>query len=93
MNTSIQPILKPVKKPTAVALSVTSLDPALARTLEPRASSPRSHLRAIREPTDAGIPAGVSIAPVIPGLNEHEIPPPRPRLLISESCIFSPPTR
>lgn len=58
----------------AALLSVTTLDPALAAALEPRASSPRMRLAAIRALTDAGVPAGVSVAPVIPGLNDHEIP-------------------
>lgn len=58
----------------AVHLSVTSLDPELAGRLEPRASRPAARLRAIRELTEAGIPVSVLIAPVIPGLNDHEIP-------------------
>jgi DNA repair photolyase len=57
-----------------VHLSVTSLDSDLAGKLEPRASRPAARLRAIRELTDAGVPVGVLVAPVIPGLNEHEIP-------------------
>jgi DNA repair photolyase len=58
----------------AALLSITSLDPGLAVMLEPRASSPRMRLAAIRTLHDAGVPAGVSVAPVIPGLNDHEIP-------------------
>jgi DNA repair photolyase len=58
----------------SVFLSITTLDSGLARKMEPRASSPSFRLRAIQELSAAGIPAGVSIAPVIPGLNEHEIP-------------------
>jgi DNA repair photolyase len=58
----------------AVMLSITSLDSHLARRLEPRASSPSFRLRAIRELAVAGVPVGVSVAPVIPGLNDHEIP-------------------
>jgi DNA repair photolyase len=58
----------------AVYLSVTTLDPALARILEPRASSPRSRLETVRRLADAGIPAGVSAAPLIPGLNDSELP-------------------
>ena len=58
----------------AALLSITTLDPALAAALEPRASSPRMRLAAVRALTDAGVPAGVSVAPVIPGLNDHEIP-------------------
>lgn len=58
----------------AVYLSVTTLDPALARILEPRASSPRARLETIRTLAGAGIPAGVSAAPMIPGLNDSELP-------------------
>jgi DNA repair photolyase len=58
----------------AALLSITTLDPALAAALEPRASSPRMRLQAIRTLRDAGIPAGVSVAPIIPGLNDHEMP-------------------
>ncbi len=57
-----------------VHLSVTTLDPELARHLEPRAASPNHRLDAVRQLSDAGIPVGVLVAPVIPGLNEHEIP-------------------
>lgn len=57
-----------------VYLSVTTLDPGLARRLEPRAASPRHRLDAIAQLAAAGIPVGVNIAPVIPGLNDHEIP-------------------
>lgn len=56
-----------------VALSVTTLDRKLARTMEPRAATPTKRLEAIRQLTDAGIPASVMVAPVIPGLNDHEI--------------------
>lgn len=58
----------------AVLISLTSLDRELAATLEPRASGPSMRLKAISTLTDAGIPVGVSVAPVIPGLNDHEIP-------------------
>jgi DNA repair photolyase len=57
-----------------VCLSITTLDAQLARTMEPRTSSPDARLRAIRELTEAGIPAAVMIGPVIPGLNDSEIP-------------------
>ncbi|MBX7244889.1 MAG: PA0069 family radical SAM protein [Candidatus Sumerlaeaceae bacterium] len=57
-----------------VCVSVTSLDPELARTLEPRASAPTGRLAAIEELAAAGIPVGVMMAPIIPGLTEHEIP-------------------
>lgn len=58
----------------AVVLSVTTLDPALQGSLEPRASTPARRLGAIRVLADAGIPVGVNVAPVIPGLTDHEIP-------------------
>ncbi len=58
----------------AVAVSVTTLDAGLAGLLEPRASRPEARLRAISELAAAGVPVGVSIAPIIPGLNDHEIP-------------------
>lgn len=58
----------------SVHISVTTLDPALARILEPRASLPNHRLDAIQKLSMAGIPVGVLVAPVIPGLNEHEIP-------------------
>ncbi len=59
---------------TRVLISITTLDPALAASMEPRASSPKRRLEAIAGLTEAGIPVGVSMAPVIPGLNDHEIP-------------------
>ena len=58
----------------AVSISLTSLDSDLAGRLEPRASRPESRLAAIRQLREAGIPTGVSLAPIIPGLNDHEIP-------------------
>jgi DNA repair photolyase len=58
----------------AVYLSITTLDPNLARILEPRASTPRARLHAIKTLRDAGIPVGVSAAPMIPGLNDSELP-------------------
>ena len=58
----------------AVFVSVTTLNAELARKLEPRAAAPAARLRAIRELTEAGIPVGVLIAPIIPGLNDHEPP-------------------
>ncbi len=57
-----------------VYLSINSLDSELARKLEPRASSPRLRLAAVEALVKAGIPTGVLVAPVIPGLNDHEIP-------------------
>ena len=56
-----------------VFLSVTTLDRDLARTMEPRASAPHRRLAAIKELSDAGIPTGVMSAPMIPGLNDHEM--------------------
>lgn len=56
-----------------VALSVTTLDRKLARSMEPRASTPSKRLEAVRRLTDAGIPTSVLVAPVIPALNDHEI--------------------
>ncbi|MCF8708025.1 PA0069 family radical SAM protein [Rhizorhapis sp. SPR117] len=56
-----------------VALSVTSLDPAIARTLEPRAPHPHKRLEAIGELTRAGVPTHVSVAPVIPAITDHEM--------------------
>jgi DNA repair photolyase len=57
-----------------VALSITSLDQSLTRVMEPRTSSPEARLRAIRELNAAGVPAMVMVAPVIPGLNDSEMP-------------------
>ena len=56
-----------------VALSVTTLDRRLARTMEPRASTPTRRLEAVRALNEAGVPASVMIGPVIPGLNDAEI--------------------
>lgn len=57
-----------------VAISVTSLDRELTSILEPRASSPRARLAAVEDLVAEGIPAGVMVAPIIPMLNEPEIP-------------------
>ena len=57
----------------AVYVSITTLDPALARILEPRAASPERRLRTIRRLADAGVPVGVSVSPVIPFINEPEL--------------------
>jgi len=57
-----------------VHLSINSLDTDLARKLEPRAASPRFRLAAVEALAKAGVPVGVLVAPVIPGLNDHEIP-------------------
>lgn len=57
----------------SVAISVTTLDPRLARTMEPRATAPHRRLDAIQALVEAGIPTAVLVAPVIPGLTDHEI--------------------
>jgi DNA repair photolyase len=56
-----------------VALSVTTLDPKLARTMEPRAATPPRRLEALRQLVRAGVPASTLVAPVIPALNDAEI--------------------
>lgn len=56
-----------------VAISVTSLDPKLARAMEPRASTPPKRLDALKRLSEAGIPTTVMVAPVIPALNDMEI--------------------
>jgi DNA repair photolyase len=58
----------------AVNISVTSLDPNLQRVLEPRTTSPQGRLDAISQLRGANIPVGVMVAPVIPGLTDHEVP-------------------
>ncbi len=57
-----------------VFLSITTLDPDLAGRLEPRTTRPAGRLKAIAELTRAGIPTSVMVAPIIPGLTEHEMP-------------------
>lgn len=56
-----------------VAVSVTTLDPKLARAMEPRAAAPHRRLEAIRSLAEAGVPTTVMTAPLIPALNDHEI--------------------
>jgi len=56
-----------------IYLSITTLDPALHRAMEPRAAAPSQRLAAIRELANAGIPVGVMVAPIIPGLTDHEV--------------------
>ncbi|MGO8701044.1 MAG: PA0069 family radical SAM protein [Limisphaerales bacterium] len=58
----------------SVHLSINSLDSELARKLEPRAASPKMRLAAVEALAKAGVPVGVLVAPVIPALNDHEIP-------------------
>lgn len=56
-----------------VGLSLTTLDPGLSRRMEPRAPAPERRLAVIRRLTDAGIPVRAMIAPVVPGLTDHEL--------------------
>ncbi|MGE5534445.1 MAG: PA0069 family radical SAM protein, partial [Acidobacteriota bacterium] len=56
-----------------VALSVTTLDPALARKMEPRAATPMRRLETLRRLSQAGVPTTVMVAPIIPALNDMEI--------------------
>jgi DNA repair photolyase len=56
-----------------VSVSITTLDRKLARAMEPRASTPERRLWALRQLADAGCPVMVGFAPVIPGLNDHEM--------------------
>ena len=58
----------------SVVVSVTSLRNEIQRAMEPRASSPGRRLGAIKVLADAGIPVGVNVAPVVPGLTDHELP-------------------
>ena len=57
----------------SVSISVTTLDPKLARILDPRAASPQRRLRTVRTLADAGVPVRVNLAPLIPFINEPEI--------------------
>ncbi len=57
-----------------VYLSITTLDASLARTMEPRTATPQAKLRVVKELSSAGVPVGVMVAPIIPGLNDQEIP-------------------
>jgi DNA repair photolyase len=58
----------------AVSISVTTLDDAVQRVMEPRAPRPELRLRAIESLARAGVPVGVLVAPVVPGLTDHELP-------------------
>lgn len=62
------------RRKAVVNISVTTLDNDLAHKMEPRASSPRARLDAIRRLSEAGVPTRVMVAPVIPGINDREIP-------------------
>jgi len=61
------------KNMARVYISITTLDKALARSLEPRAATPPRRLQAIKALTDAGVPVGVLAAPVIPQLNDRDL--------------------
>ncbi|QDU25193.1 Radical SAM superfamily protein [Anatilimnocola aggregata] len=69
-------LLRPLaeRKLVGVGISITTLDADLARTMEPRTATPAAKLRAIRELTSAGVSVRVMVAPIIPGLNDHEVP-------------------
>jgi DNA repair photolyase len=57
-----------------VILSIPFHDPALARAIEPGAPSPARRVEAVRKLAEAGVPVSVNVAPIVPGLNDHEIP-------------------
>ncbi|VXC76259.1 DNA repair photolyase [Massilia sp. 9I] len=61
------------KSQACAAITLTTLDPEISRTLEPRAAAPARRLRTIRTLTEAGIPVSVSVAPIIPFVTEPEI--------------------
>lgn len=61
------------KRQACAAITITTLDPEISRTLEPRAAAPARRLRTIRTLADAGIPVSVSVAPIIPFVTEPEI--------------------
>jgi DNA repair photolyase len=75
-----------------VAMSITSLDPKIAATIEPRAPHPERRLLAVRRLADAGIPVYVSIAPVIPAITDHELEHlvERAAEAGAQSCFFIP---
>jgi DNA repair photolyase len=58
----------------SVALSITTLNEGLRAKLEPRTSTAAKRLEAVRKLSDAGVPVGVMAAPIMPGLNDHEVP-------------------
>jgi DNA repair photolyase len=58
----------------SVCLSIPTLDGELARKMEPRATQPSGRLAAMEKLAKAGVPVGVMVAPVIPGLTDHEVP-------------------
>ena len=57
----------------SVMVSITSLDSEIKRTLEPRTASPQARLRVIEQLSEAGVPVGVMVAPIIPALTDHEM--------------------
>ena len=61
------------KRQAMASITITTLDPEISRTLEPRAAAPARRLRTIRTLTDAGIPVSVSVAPIIPFVTEPEL--------------------
>jgi DNA repair photolyase len=61
------------KELVRVAISITTLDRSIARTMEPRAATPAKRLDAVRQLSAAGIPVTVMVAPIVPGLTDHEI--------------------
>jgi DNA repair photolyase len=61
------------RRQAMASITITTLDPEISRTLEPRAAAPARRLRTIRQLTDAGIPVSVSVAPVIPFITEPEL--------------------
>jgi DNA repair photolyase len=61
------------RRQACAAITITTLDPEISRTLEPRAAAPARRLRTIRTLADAGIPVSVSVAPIIPFVTEPEI--------------------
>lgn len=69
-------LLQPMAEIEAVTvfISVTTLNPKLTAVMEPRTSRPEARLRAIERLTKAGIRVGVMVAPIVPGLTDHEIP-------------------
>ena len=58
----------------SVTISLTTLDPELARRMEPRTAQPNARLATVTRLARAGIPVGVNLAPIVPGLTDHEIP-------------------
>ncbi|MCG8605780.1 PA0069 family radical SAM protein, partial [bacterium] len=58
----------------SVTISVTTLDNKLSRKMEPRTSAPQARLEALEKLTQAGVPTNVNVAPVVPGLTDHEMP-------------------